>query len=336
MKMDKSREKLYQQTEETIGSTNLHEIQKIQIPNGNRVFCKEEWSNRTGSHYDRVYIRLFYEYEKVGKIIPGETHLVETTSGNAGVSFSWLANELGYESTVIIPGDMPNPRFYEMEQYGTEIIFSEKGQYVKGVVKKLRQYLAKYNKTHEKHVFCLDHSRRKTSYLALYSIAKEVNDALSKHGLRPDYFIGAIGNGTTTAGIFNYFKESNISVEMIGVEPYESPVFYNQKFPGRFNEIYGKSPEFKSHNLIGAGGWGVKFPNVQLETFSDIYLCKENDWQLYVEKLRDIEKKPVGRTSAACLDAAIKLSGTVKKKNIFIFFYDPLWKYTNIHNSEPI
>lgn len=332
--MNNSREKLYQQIEQTIGNTNLYEIHNIQVPGENRIFCKEEWLNPTGSHYDRVYIRLYYEYEKDGKIIPGETHLVETTSGNAGVSFSWLANKLGYDATVIIPKDMPKPRIYEMRKHGTEIIFSEAGQYVKGVVRKLREYLVEYKNTHEKQAFCLDHSRRKTSYLALNSIAEEIHEQLSKKGLTPDYFIGAIGNGTTTAGVFNYYQEINELIRMVGVEPYESPVFFNQKFPGRFMEIYGKEPEFRPHNLIGAGGWGVKFPNVQLETFEDIYLCKEEEWQQHVDLLQYVEKKPVGRTSAACLNAAIKLSEKVKNKNIFIFFYDPLWKYTNIFNGK--
>ena len=193
-----------------------------------------------------------------------------------------------------------------------------------------------YKNTHDKQAFCLDHSRRKTSYRALYSIAEETHEQLSKQGLTPDYFIGAIGNGTTTAGVFNYFKKTNEIIRMVGVEPYESPVFFNQKFPGRFREIYGKDPEFRPHNLIGAGGWGVKFPNVQLETFDDIYLCKEKEWQQYIDQLQYVEKKPVGRTSAACLDAAIKLSEKVKNKNIFIFFYDQLWKYTNMFNGEPI
>ncbi|MBN4081356.1 pyridoxal-phosphate dependent enzyme [Caldithrix abyssi] len=332
--IEKTRRQRFKQIESTIGSTHLHEIETIEIPNGNRIFCKEEWTNPTGSHYDRVYIKLLYEYEKAGKIIPGETHLVETTSGNAGVAFAWLANELGYSATVIIPEDMPKPRVYEMQDYGAEIIFSKAGQYVKGVVRKLREYLIQYKNAHNNPAFCLDHSRRKTSFIALYSIAKEINQQLSEQGLSPDYFIGAIGNGTTTVGIYNYFKDKGKPIKMFGVEPFESPVFFNQKFPGRFKNNYGKEPEFKAHNLIGAGGWGVKFPNVHLDTFEDIYLCKENKWQEYVDILQYSEKKPVGRTSAACILSAVRLSEKIKNKNIFTLFYDPLWKYKSIFNGK--
>lgn len=332
--MDNKRKSLYKEIEKTIGQTNLYEIHNLSIPNGNRIFCKEEWTNPSGSHYDRVYLRLFNKFENENKIVPGVTHLVETTSGNAGVSFSRLANLLGFKTTVIIPEDMPKTRIFEMRKQGTELIFSNAGEYVQGVVKKLREYLIKYNDSHENKVFCIDHSRRKTSYKALYSIAEEIEISLQYKNLIPHYFIGAIGNGTTTAGIYNYFKNTNSSIKMIGVEPIESPVFFTKKFPGRFENTYGYQPEFKPHNLIGAGGWGVKFPNVQLQTFNDIILCKEPEWQKYVDLLQYEEKKPVGRTSAACLNAAMKLAENVRDKIIFILFYDPLWKYQNIYNGQ--
>lgn len=331
--MDSSRELLYKNLKECIGDTDLYEIQKIKTYNNNRIFCKEEWTNPTGSHYDRVYIRLLYQFEKNGKIKPGETHLVETTSGNAGIAFAWLTKELGYDATVIIPKDMPKIRTYEMKKYGTEVIYSEAGEYVKGVVKKLREYLIDYRTKTGKQAFCLDHSRREISYHALYSIAEEINEQLDKENLKPNYFIGAIGNGTTTAGIYNYFKNISQPIKMVGVEPIEAPVFFNKKYPGKFSNIYGHNPEYKPHKLIGSGGWGVKFPNVQLDTFEDIYLCSEKEWQEYSDLLKYKEKRPVGPTSAACLQAAVKLSEKIHSQNIFIFFYDQLWKYSDIFNG---
>ncbi|MDP2159235.1 MAG: hypothetical protein Q8K02_02035, partial [Flavobacterium sp.] len=71
--MDNVRLQEYAELQEKVGRTPLYEIQNIEIPNGNRVFAKEEWVNPTGSIFDRVYPHLFQIAEDEGKIIPGVT-----------------------------------------------------------------------------------------------------------------------------------------------------------------------------------------------------------------------------------------------------------------------
>ena len=100
--MDIQREKLYRELESRIGNTPILKL-SLHLPYGNRIFVKEEFRNPTGSHYDRVYIHLLKEIEKEGKIVPGVTPLIETSSGNAGSSFAWLCRELGYQAEVIVP-----------------------------------------------------------------------------------------------------------------------------------------------------------------------------------------------------------------------------------------
>ena len=56
----------------------------------------------------------------------------------------------------------------------------------------------------------------------------------------------------------------------------------------------------------------------------------DEEWQKSYEALMNIEAKHVGRTSAACLSAALRLSQTVKDRVFVILFYDPAWKYLDI------
>jgi cysteine synthase A len=53
------REKIYKELEKRVGNTPLYNIKKIEIPNGNKIFAKEEYLNPTGSNFDRIYIHLF-------------------------------------------------------------------------------------------------------------------------------------------------------------------------------------------------------------------------------------------------------------------------------------
>src|SRR3989338_4732778 len=128
--MDQERTALYSRLEREIGNTPLYEISKIQLPNGNRVFAKEENRNPGGSHYDRVFIRLFRHYEEGGRIVPGHTPVVETTSGSAGVSVARLGRLLGYECLVICPADLPEARIRAIREQGAELRLSPEGRYV--------------------------------------------------------------------------------------------------------------------------------------------------------------------------------------------------------------
>src|SRR5580765_4898107 len=73
MSMDEARIAKYEGLRAEIGHTPLHEVKSIVVPNGNRIFAKEEYLNPTGSHYDRVFVRLFEALEEQCAICPGQS-----------------------------------------------------------------------------------------------------------------------------------------------------------------------------------------------------------------------------------------------------------------------
>ena len=91
--LPEERQEIYETLAEKIGDTPLVKYEG-EVPNGNEIFLKLECDNQLGhSHYDRVYLKLFYEKEKLGLIHPGD-NVFETSSGSAGISFAAIGRDL--------------------------------------------------------------------------------------------------------------------------------------------------------------------------------------------------------------------------------------------------
>src|SRR5262249_1553559 len=123
-----------------------------EVPNQNRIWFKLECDNPWGSHYDRVYRKLFRHFEEQGLLQPGQT-VLETTSGTAGVSFAAIGRELGYKCIVAIPEGGEKARENAITAEGAELIFTPADQYVSGFPRFLKRYLVK-----NRNVAFLNHS----------------------------------------------------------------------------------------------------------------------------------------------------------------------------------
>lgn len=211
--LHKNRLERYKRLQARVRRTPIHRIQNILIENANQIFAKEEWRNPTGSSFDRLYPHLFCNAEKEGKIIPGITPVIETTTGNAGASFAWAARELGYsDCTVIIHQDAPEVRIRQIESYGARVVFSPPGQYSKGCVRTLEEILSRDKKIkggqigrNYERLYCVTKidPRAREPYKQL---VKEVVEQIQSI----DYFIGIVGSGTSIS------PDSEIGCEVMG------------------------------------------------------------------------------------------------------------------------
>lgn len=329
--MDASREEVYSRAAGEIGRTPLYEIRHLEIPYGNRVFAKEEYRNPTGSHYDRVFLRVLYGLEREGKIRPGQ-ELVETTSGNAGASFAWLCKVLEYRATILIPEDMPHSRVAQIKSYGADVVLTPRGKYVVGVIEQLRSYLRE-RKSRGDPVYCTNHAESRYSAEGMEEAGREIIKDLMEAGVdKVDVHVSALGGGVSLRGIGAVLGERWPDLRLVGVEPFEAPDNYIRRFPGRFESTYGFEPRLGPHGLLGIGRWGdtsYRWPHMEamLQQIADILLVRPDAWQDMSEKLRDLEGKHVGRTSAACVCAALEIAKAVREQVFVVVFYDPAWKY---------
>lgn len=252
------RTELYESLESQIGNTPLVEL-PLELPRGNRIIVKEEFRNPTGSHYDRVFVHLIRKLEEQRKIIPGVTPLIETSSGSAGESFAWICNQLGYDATIVLPESAPAKKIEAMKEYGADLVLTPANEWVGGAQKELIRILTDVNKDRKiqglPKFYTPNHSRDEGTLDAFENIGKEVMAVTDV-----DYFIAAIGNGTSLLAPARYMKAENSDLYVVGWEPLASASAFTMMYPGRLEKSFGISKGEFSHKLPGTGVPNVQFP----------------------------------------------------------------------------
>lgn len=304
-----------------IGGTDL-----VELPapgNHNRIFAKLEYQNETGSHYDRVYLSLLSELERQGKISPDVSTLVETTSGNAGISCAFIAQQRGYRCIIFTPAGLRARCVELMQQYGADVKEVIGDQYVADARDAMRLFLNEHVSEKVGRMRCFytpNHSQVEASCDALEPVA---NEAIAQAGQPFDCFIGAAGNGCTLKGIGRVLKRSKPTMKVLAFDPSAALVSYQLK--------YGKVPDHtpKVHHLFGAGAWGIDFPHLAYAVTNlvdDVLIVAEEDWQQSQEKLQQLGYE-VGHTSSAAYHLASDHCLRHANQNVLIIFYDKLDRY---------
>lgn len=320
-----------------IGQTPLVAYEGV-VPNGNRIFIKEECANPWGSHYDRVYKALFAHYIGSGRLVPGMT-VLETTSGSAGVSFAGIGRELGFRCIVAIPEGGEKAREDAVRAEGAELIFTSGDAYVSGFPAFLRRYLPSHPD-----VLFLNHSmgargtENRVTTKALEGIALEALDQLD----HVDFFVPAIGNGSSVLGPGRAARSAGGRV--VTFESFQSGVGMELLYPGRYAATFGIEPgSLPRHRLPGTSFQGIDFPHIRLAfeegVVNDTFLVSDH---VIDEQYRERTGRhdtadlphwdahpnlPYGRTTRAGLAVALQIAESVKDQNIVIIGYDKPDRY---------
>jgi len=209
---------------ELIGETPLIKLNHL-VPEGAAdVYLKLESFNVAGSIKDRTALSMIEGAEREGLIKPGETTLVDSTSGNTGIGLALVAALKGYRLVIVMSELASIERRKLLQAYGAEIdlvpaspkgiladmeeldrLVDEKGYFP------LRQFENKYN-----------------PYIHKTTTGPEIYEQLDG---KIDAFVSAVGTGGTFTGIAEYLKEQNKDILTYAVEPEGSPVLRGGK-PG--------------------------------------------------------------------------------------------------------
>lgn len=286
----------------------------------------------TNSHYVPVFLDLVQFHEERGEISPSESILVETSTGNAGAAAAYVARELGYQIFIFMPKDMPAARIADVENYLPKngvLRLTEEGKYVEGMIRAFRKFLVKYRNGYKgKKLFSLDHSRSPKSVDAFAKVAEH---AFALCQAKINVAVFALGNGTSTTGFARTLKSIHKQSKVIGVEPIESPCIYVKKHgKEEFRRHFHRSVQFRPHELIGTGAWGVSFPCFDLSLLDYVEPIRDREWKFAGEELHDLMGRRYGRTSAACFAVVTETSKSRDTETDLTFFsicYDSGRKY---------
>ncbi len=291
-----SRVELYKKLYKGIGNSPYY---TVNLPNRNILRIKMEYANPMGNnHYSRCWIPYLFIAESLGIIVPGETHLIEVTSGSSGISLAMAAQLLNYQLTLVVPENLPSGRIDPMQHYGAKLI--KVPGYIGECIRVIGEELAKGN------YFPCNHSEEKADILVkIYKrIAAEYCTAFGS----PDYAITGLGNGTSTLAIFEYIKSISQSSKLIAFHPdLEEP-----------DLVFG----LYAANIV------LRHVEPALSLADEKVLTNGIDLDEIITNFRyDTEIKNLGVSSLYAIGVAMKLAEQTKGKSFFTLGYDKNDRY---------
>jgi cysteine synthase A len=205
------------------GNTPLVRINRLTEGIDTNLLAKLEFYNPGNSVKDRLGTAIIDAAEKSGALKPGGT-IVEGTSGNTGIALALVGAARGYNVILTMPETMSVERRVLVRAYGAEIVLTPGPEGMKGAVAKAEEIVANTPGA----ILARQFDNEANPAIHRATTAEEVwNDTDGK----VDIFIAGVGTGGTITGVGQVLKERKPSVQIIGVEPEESPIL-NGGTPG--------------------------------------------------------------------------------------------------------
>ena len=203
------------------------------------VWMKLERQNPAGSIKDRIALAMIEDAEQQGLIRPGAT-LIEATSGNTGVGLAFVAAVKGYQLIIVMPESMSVERRRLMQSYGARLELTPREKGMKGAIERAKVLLAEIDGSWMPRQFV----NPSNPEVHARTTAREIMDDFPE-GF--DYFVTGIGTGGHISGVGRELKRVFPSVQIVGVEPADSPVLTEGRAGA--HPIQGIGPGFVPETL---------------------------------------------------------------------------------------
>ncbi|HEX8195641.1 MAG TPA: cysteine synthase A [Pyrinomonadaceae bacterium] len=225
---------------ELIGYTPLVRINRIVDESSAELLCKLESQNPMDSVKDRIGAAMIEDAERRGVITPGQTVLIEPTSGNTGIALAFAAAIKGYRLIAVMPDSTTVERRQVMKALGAELVLTPGAEGMKAAIARVAELLAEMPNSWQPGQF----DNPANPEIHRRTTAREI---LEDTDGRIDAFVAGVGTGGTISGVGEILKsEVGSEVLVVAVEPASSPVLSGGA-PGP-NKIQGIGAGFVPEN----------------------------------------------------------------------------------------
>src|SRR6202045_5560977 len=173
---------------------------------------KAEWYNPGGSVKDRAAARIVAEARRDGKLAPGKI-LLDSTSGNTGISYAMLGAALGFPVTLCVPENVSPERKRILQAYGANIIYTDPAEGSDGAIKVARQYAERDPDLY----FYADQYSNDANWRAHYETT--ANEIWQQTEGRVTHFVAMLGTTGTFIGTTRRLKELNPKIRCVSLQP---------------------------------------------------------------------------------------------------------------------
>lgn len=199
-----------------VGRTPIVKLNNVTGENEGTVYVKLEYFNPGSSVKDRLALAMIEAAEKDGTLKPGGT-IIEPTSGNTGIGLAMIAAAKGYKSILVMPETMSLERRNLLRAYGAQLVLTPGPEGMKGAIAKAEALAAE-------HGYFLPQQFKNPANAEIHRLTTGPEIVEAFEGLQLDAFVAGIGTGGTITGAGAVLKEKYPNIEIIAVEPQDSPV----------------------------------------------------------------------------------------------------------------
>lgn len=274
--------KYYRDITELIGKTPL--LRLAHLAPEQQFYAKCEFMNPL-SLKDRPVLKIIEDAEESGTLEPGST-LIEATSGNTGMAVASIAAIKGYRAILVMSEIQSIERRKILKAFGAELMLTPAAEGTKGARRKLKELLAE----NPDYFYIGQHVNPSNPRAHYQTTGPEI---WADTDGQIDILIAALGTGGMICGAGKYLKEQNPAIQLIAVEPEESP-FISQGI-------------FTPHRMMGTAP-GFIPETLNREIIDEIFLVREDEAFECCRQLAKTEGILVGISSGAVAQTALTVA----------------------------
>ena len=295
------RGRIFNDITETIGQTPMVRLEKLgeQANAKAEILLKLEFFNPLSSVKDRIGVAMIDMLESSGQIKPGESVLVEPTSGNTGIALAFVAAARGYDLILTMPESMSLERRRLLVHLGARLDLTPAERGMKGAIERATELIELIPNAIQPSQF------ENPANPAVHEITT-AEEIWSDTGGELDTLVAGIGTGGTLTGCGLVLKSRQPEIKVVGVEPSDSAV------------LSGGEPG--PHKIQGIGAGFV--PEILNTDLIDEVVKVPNNMAFDVARLlARLEGIPAGISTGANVAAALTIAARddMKDKRIVTF-----------------